>query len=68
MTIGAERPPYGAFQARFSPEGDHFTGKFFSVDVPSRRGPRQSGQSAAEAQDATITAKMAVFRMLFFRL
>src|SRR5688572_19342061 len=47
MTIGAERPPYGAFQARLSPDGDHFTGKFFSLETPSRAGPRQSAQSLA---------------------
>src|SRR6185503_4953334 len=47
MTIGAERPPYGAFQARLSPVGDHFTGRFFSLDMPSRAGPRHSAQSLA---------------------
>src|SRR5690349_8798309 len=45
MTIGAERPPYGARHARFSPVGDHFTGRFFSVETPSRSGPRHSAQS-----------------------
>src|ERR1051325_515984 len=45
MTIGAERPPYGARQARFSPLGDHLTGRFFSVEMPSRFGPRHSAQS-----------------------
>src|ERR1044072_2196903 len=45
ITIGAERPPYGARQARFSPVGDHLTGRFFSVEMPSRAGPRHSAQS-----------------------
>src|ERR1044072_8391388 len=45
MTIGAERPPYGARQARFSPLGDRLTGRFFLVEMPSRFGPRHSAQS-----------------------
>src|SRR5688572_6940493 len=48
MTIGAERPPYGTFHARLSPAGDHFTGRFFSDEMPSRAGPRHSAQSLAE--------------------
>jgi hypothetical protein len=52
ITIGAERPPYGAFQARFSPESDHFDGKPFSGLMPSRAGPRQSAQSLATAETA----------------
>src|ERR1039457_3962464 len=42
---GVERPPYVAFQARLSPLSDHFSGSPFSREVPSRFGPRQSGQS-----------------------
>src|SRR5688572_13015153 len=49
MTIGAERPPYGAFQARFSPAGDQRPGRFFSREMPSRAGPRHSAQSPAAA-------------------
>src|ERR1041385_6132856 len=45
MTIGPERPPYGARHARLSPVGDHLTGRFFSVEMPSRAGPRHSAQS-----------------------
>src|SRR5690242_9962744 len=45
---GAERPPYLAFQARFSPASDHFSGRPFSREMPSRSGPRQSGQSPTE--------------------
>jgi hypothetical protein len=52
MTMGADRPPNGTFHARFSPEGDHFEGRFFSADLPSRFGPRHSGQSAAKAAGA----------------
>src|SRR5260370_23934174 len=51
--MGAERPPYGASHARFSPAGDHFAGKPFSEEIPSRAGPRQSAQSLA---DTEITA------------
>src|SRR5688572_24973144 len=46
-TTGAERLPIGIRHARFSPEGDHFDGRFVSVERPSRDGPRHSGQSAA---------------------
>src|SRR5688572_1086571 len=52
MTIGAERPPYGAFQARFSPAGDHLEGSPFSREIPSRAGPRHSAQSLPKASDA----------------
>src|SRR5215469_5789579 len=45
ITIGAERPPYGAFHNRFSPFGDHLLGSPASREMPSRLGPRQSGQS-----------------------
>ena len=44
--------------------GDHLEGRFFSDDVPLRRGPRQSGQSAADAHVATSARNMAAFRML----
>src|ERR1044072_9662637 len=53
MTIGAERPPYGARQARLSPVGDHLTGKFFSLEMPSRFGPRHSAQSPNAKNDRT---------------
>src|SRR5215813_8136019 len=49
MTIGAERPPKGCFQTKFSPLGDHFSGRFFSGDTPSRVGPRHSAQSLPAA-------------------
>src|SRR6266700_608133 len=45
---GVERPPYGAFHARFWPANDHFSGSPFSMETPSRLGPRQSGQSPTE--------------------
>src|SRR6185295_427484 len=48
ITIGVERPPYGAFQTRFSPFGDQRVGRPFSSDAPLRAGPRQSGQSLAD--------------------
>src|SRR5207244_2430707 len=44
---GVDMPPNGNDHATFSPEGDHFVGKFVSVERPSRLGPRHSGQSAA---------------------
>jgi hypothetical protein len=44
---GDERLPIGIRHARFSPDGDHFEGRFVSVDRPSRFGPRHSGQSDA---------------------
>ena len=43
----AQRLPYGAFHARFSPCGDHFSGRPVSADRPSRPGPRHSGQFEA---------------------
>src|SRR5262245_29375702 len=46
-TTGDERLPMGTRHARFSPCGDHFAGRFFSVERPSRVGPRHSGQSLA---------------------
>src|SRR5579871_745569 len=60
FTTGAERPPNGAFQARFSPAKVHFSGKFCSSDLPSRMGPRQSGQSAAHpgAAPTKVSAKV----------
>src|SRR5687768_6484331 len=57
MTIGAERPPYGAFQARFSPAGDHLEGSPFSSEIPSRAGPRHSAQSLPKAGAASNKAK-----------
>ena len=55
-TTGPERPPYGAFHARLSPAGDHAAGRFFSVEVPSRLGPRHSGQSASRPCPLKSTA------------
>src|SRR5215467_11162298 len=61
ITIGAERPPYGAFPNRFSPFGDHLVGSPVSREIPSRPGPLQSVQSlpdgdgAAEINAAEIT-------------
>ena len=46
----------GTFQARPSPAGDHFSGRPFSVDWPSRAGPRHSGQLFADsAPPASMT-------------
>src|SRR5215470_10497986 len=50
MMIGVDLPPYGAFQRRPSPFGDHLTGSPVSGDVPSRAGPRQSGQSLPDGE------------------
>src|SRR5207247_1560562 len=45
ITIGAERPPYGARQRKFWPLSAHFSGRPVSAETPSRLGPRASGQS-----------------------
>src|SRR5262245_39252860 len=44
-TIGADRPPYGTRQRKFSPLMAHFSGSPVSREMPSRLGPRASGQS-----------------------
>ena len=46
----------GAFQARLSPVGDHFAGRPFSSEMPSRAGPRHSAQSLARAGTANKTS------------
>src|SRR5215207_11101292 len=51
MTMGAERPPYGARHPRFSPAGVHLAGRFFSLETPSRPGPRHSAQSLKAKSD-----------------
>src|ERR1039457_1632909 len=56
---GVERPPYVAFQSRLSPFSDHFSGSPFSRDVPSRFGPRQSGQSPAPDGPCATSANAA---------
>src|SRR5262249_18091318 len=56
ITIGAERPPYGAFHSRFSPLGDHLFGSPVSCETPSRAGPRQSGQSLPDGAEAAESA------------
>src|SRR5512132_1884273 len=45
MTIGADRPPYGARQRKFSPLSAQRPTSPVSGEVPSRFGPRASGQS-----------------------
>src|SRR5580765_5852052 len=45
MTIGADRPPYGARQRKFSPFSAQRPTSPVSGEVPSRFGPRASGQS-----------------------
>src|SRR5262245_45556785 len=47
MTIGAERPPYGARHRKFWPFSSQRPTSPVSGDVPSRFGPRTSGQSPA---------------------
>ena len=49
FTTGADLPPNGSVHATFSPPGDHRAGRLVSADVPSRRGPRHSGQSLASS-------------------
>jgi hypothetical protein len=61
--MGAERPPYGAFQARFCPEGDQEAGKSFSCDTPSRAGPRHSVQSLANVGTKRRNIKLAFKKM-----
>src|SRR5947199_5138782 len=62
MTTGAERPPKGCFHTRFSPLGDHFSGKFFSGETPSRVGPRHSAQSLP------VEALLSAFALLSAKL
>src|SRR5437764_11399186 len=70
--MGVERPPYGAFQARFSPLSDHFSGRPFSLETPSRSGPRQSGQSPtvpicwARVREASVRRRIAGFCSIGF--
>src|SRR5262245_38032757 len=45
ITIGADRPPYGTRQRKFWPFNAHFSGRPVSFEMPSRFGPRASGQS-----------------------
>src|SRR5688500_4674407 len=47
MTIGVERPPYGARHRKFSPFSFQLSSRPVSVELPSRLGPRISGQSPA---------------------
>src|SRR5215470_4534856 len=60
ITIGAERPPYGAFHKRFSPVGDHLLGSPVSREMPSRPGPLQSGQSLPDGAGAAEISKGAI--------
>src|SRR5579864_4864841 len=55
MTIGQDIPPTSDVQARFSPSGDHLSGKFFSRLTPSCSGPRHFAQSLANAGAAEIS-------------
>ena len=65
MTIGAERPPYGTRQRKFSPFSAHLSISPVSREMPSRFGPRISGQSptatrrGACAESETPTARAA---------
>src|SRR5688500_5928398 len=52
--MGADRPPNGTFHAKFSPAGDQLVGRFVSVDIPSRAGPRHSAQSFAATAGGKI--------------
>src|SRR6185436_18005384 len=45
MTMGADRPPYGARHRKFWPFSAHFSTRPVSLDTPSPLGPRASGQS-----------------------
>jgi len=45
MTIGVERPPPGTRHRKFSPFSAHFSMSPVSREMPSRFGPRISGQS-----------------------
>src|SRR5262249_21898656 len=45
MTIGADRPPYGTRHRKFSPLSAHLSMSPVSREMPSRFGPRISGQS-----------------------
>ena len=61
MTIGAERPPYGARHRKFWPLSGHFSIRPFSSETPSRCGPRISGQSpSATRLDAATWADASI--------
>src|SRR2546426_929731 len=61
ITIGADRPPYGARQRKFRPFNSHLSIRPVSFDVPLRFGPRISGQSPSGTRlgpwpDASVPA------------
>src|SRR5207247_9374877 len=63
ITIGADRPPYGARQRKFWPFNSHLSISPVSFDVPLRLGPRISGQSPSGTRlgpcpDASVPAAM----------
>src|SRR3972149_10407861 len=50
MTTGADRPPYGTRHRKFSPLRPHRSIRPISREIPSRPGPRGSGQSPSETR------------------
>src|SRR5262245_32531042 len=81
ITIGADRPPYGTRQRKFWPFSANFSGRPVSFEMPSRFGPRASGQSPTATPrgaaggvlccaDATNPAAVtsAKIRLLCFRI
>jgi hypothetical protein len=82
--MGADRPPYGARHRRFCPLSDQESMSWLSREIPSRFGPRISGQSPTgtwpalcaviETPAATITPTssqsffMGVFQISFDKL
>src|SRR5262245_41187560 len=81
ITIGADRPPYGTRQRKFWPFSANFSGRPVSFEMPSRFGPRASGQSPTATPrgaaggvlccaDATSPAAVtsAKIRLLCFRI
>src|SRR5688500_9080481 len=61
-TTGDDRPPYGTFHARLSPDGDQELGRLVSVEVPVRAGPRHSGQSAPRTATAAGSSRVRLSR------
>src|ERR1700741_2446854 len=73
--MGAERPPYGTRQRKFSPLSAHVSMSPVSRDEPSRLGPRNSGQSPPGTRrgpwavtESDTASRAAVQRQTFFTM
>ena len=75
MTMGVERPPPGTRHRKFSPFSFQVLMRPFSTEMPSRLGPRSSGQSPARTRlgpcagsDTQSPATMVVTRQILFNM